>query len=93
MTPKDSLYLLVVGLALGAGFAGIIAGLIATWRGKPKRNCDVGTPEEQYSRFEDYHAEHGNFDAYDICESCHLNKEYDCRIAWMNMPYKKKEEE
>jgi len=77
-----------IGLMFGFALMGMLVGVIMIWSDKPKRNCDIGTYEEQYYRFEDYHAEHTDPDAYDMCKGCPLENTYDCRIAWMNMPYK-----
>lgn len=54
---------------------------------EPRRNCDVGTVEEQcvrYSRFCRQHApcDNGN---------CPLRVAYDCKFTWGNMPYEPKE--
>ena len=81
-----------VGLILGIAFSNIVTGLVLIWSDRPKRNCDIGTPEEQCYRFEDYCAEHGDRDEYDICVSCPLKDARDCRIFWMNLPYEKKED-
>ena len=80
---------LILGILAGICLMGMLVGLIIIWKDRPKRNCDIGTPEEQYYRFEDYHAEHTDLDGYDMCKGCPLENENDCRIAWMNLPYKK----
>ena len=43
-------------------------------------------------RFEDYCANHRDLEGYDVCKGCPLENTRDCRIAWMNMPYNKKED-
>ena len=69
-----------------------IVELVEAALAEPARNCDIGTPEEQCDRFEDYCAEHGDWEEYDVCVNCPLKDAHDCRIAWMNLPYKKKED-
>lgn len=44
----------------------------------PLRNCDVGTPEEQEERFENYTARHW-----------HLGN---TKLRWAQMPYQEREE-
>ena len=88
MTPHEFFYFWV-GLMLGFALMGMLVGLVIIWSDRPKRNCDIGTPEDQYYRFEDYCAEHGDLEGYDMCNGCPLENTHDCRITWMNMPYKK----
>ncbi len=92
-----------IGLMLGFALMGMLAGLLIIWSDRPKRNCDIGTPEEQYYRFADYCAKHApdcpdigarrpnisEQNGYDMCKGCPLENVHDCRITWMNMPYKK----
>ena len=59
----------------------------------PPRNCDVGTPQEQYNRFRKFCLQ------YTFCEQCQLRQlkpEYDicgmrCGFKWAQMPYEKQE--
>ena len=95
MTPHDPLYFLCLGLVFGIGFTGMLVGLLIILSDRSKRNGDVGTPIEQYYRFADYCAEQTTpmpvTDEYDICVNCPLKDAQDCRISWMNMPYKKED--
>ena len=93
MTPHDPLYFLYLGLVFGIGFTGMLVGLLIIWTDRPKRNCDIGTSEEQYYRFEDYCAEHADLEGYDMCKGCPLENTHDCRITWMNMTYKKEDKQ
>lgn len=92
MTPHEFFYAWV-GLMLGFALMGMLVGVIMIWSDKPKRNCDIGTSEEQYRRFEDYHAKHADLKEDDMCKSCPLKNAPDCRIIWMNMPYKKEDKQ
>ncbi len=60
---------------------------------RPKRNCDVGTAEEQEVRMARYCAEHHNKDEFaDMCAKCPLYKQgikQDCAFFWGQMPYTK----
>lgn len=47
---------------------------------EPRRNCDVGTAEEQATRFEAYCDSHTN------CAHCPLRGQQ-CVLAWAQMPY------
>ena len=51
----------------------------------PPRNCDVGTAEEQFKRF--------NMFCFPIkCRECKLYTEedlYDCIFRWLQLPYEK----
>jgi len=94
MTPQEFFYCWI-GLILGIGLMGMLAGLVIIRSDRPKRNCDVGTPVEQYYRFENYCAEHADLEGYDRCKGCPLEGEmnaHDCRFIWLNMPYKKEED-
>ena len=85
-----------VGLILGISLSNIVTGLVLIWSDRPKRNCDVGTPIQQYYRFQDYHAKHINSIDRDMCKGCPLEgemKAHDCRFVWMNMPYKKEDKQ
>lgn len=88
MTPHEFFYFWV-GLILGFALMGMLAILVIMRYSRPKRNYDIGTPEEQYYRFEDYCAEHADLEGYDMCKGCPLENAHDCRIVWMNLPYKK----
>ena len=52
---------------------------------EPPRNCDVGTPEEQFKRF--------NMFCFPIkCRECKLYTEedlHDCIFRWLQLPYEK----
>ena len=55
----------------------------------PRRNCDMGTAEEQDKRFDafckSYKEHHGN------CFGCAaLRTSGDCKVSWMRMPYEEK---
>lgn len=50
----------------------------------PRRNCDVGTIEEQLQRFEAYCS------AHEPCESCPLDRPRatpSCGVHWSQLPY------
>ena len=60
----------------------------------PQRNCDVGTPEEQYRRFRSFCESHdsgGDFD--NPCHCCELKQPFGCETAFGNLPYKGEEGE
>lgn len=63
--------------------------------GKPLRNCDVGTAEEQETRFNDYCRKHYDltFDLdSDPCKACpFFAMPTVCRFAWAQMPYEAQE--
>ena len=90
MTPHEFLYFMF-GTLIGIGLMGMLAGLVIIWSDRPKRNCDIGTPVEQCYRFEDYCADHADLEGYDMCKGCPLENTHDCRIIWMNLPYKKED--
>ena len=58
-------------------------------RAKPPKNCDVGTAEEQRSRF------YGFCFSFRTCKACPLflvgkyRSQVGCAIAWSQMPYEK----
>jgi hypothetical protein len=58
--------------------------------GRPRRNCDVGTWEEQSMRFEKFCDantcldDNGNKECSCKCPACHA---FDCSIFWSQMPY------
>lgn len=57
--------------------------------GKPPRNCDVGTAEEQTKRFSDFCAAHRHTDL-PMCAGCPLENtpsNTGCSFAWAQMPY------
>lgn len=92
MTPHEFFYFWV-GLMLGFALMGMLVGLVIVWSNGPKRNCDIGTYEEQYYRFEDYCADHADPNGSIMCKGCPLENVPDCKIAWMNLPYKKEEQQ
>ena len=51
--------------------------------GRPRRNCDVGTADEQLFRHKEYCKRHTT-DAG--CSQCPLVNSLDCRFAWAQMP-------
>lgn len=57
--------------------------------GKPLRNCDVGSLDEQITRFNVFCENH-------MCniglDRCPLADSRSCRLAWSQMPYKKGDE-
>ena len=56
----------------------------------PRRNCDVGTAEEQEERFDEFCFNHGNGD---ICQQdcpC-LYEPGACKMMWAQLPYEKGE--
>lgn len=57
---------------------------------KPPRNCDVGTPEEQWRRFKKHCEENLQADDPDYCSSiCDVNGGCvsECALKWAQMPY------
>ncbi len=66
--------------------------VFATDRTK-QRNCDVGTPEEQSSRFLKFCESHPHQDGVGCrCANCELDAE-NCELAWAQMPYESMEEQ
>lgn len=58
--------------------------------GRPRRNCDVGTPEEQAARMNKFCDSHGHgFDGHVTyaCENCKFISMDRCELAWAQMPY------
>ena len=60
----------------------------------PRRQCDVGTVEEQFTRFEKFCRK----DVLDPLEAsaycayeCPCGRKYNCELAWAQMPYEEKE--
>ncbi len=49
MTPHEFFYFWI-GLMLGFALMGMLAGLVIIWADKPKRNCELGTVDEQLER-------------------------------------------
>ena len=49
--------------------------------GRPRRNCDVGTAEEQSKRYDEF------CDIHDCGSDCPLFKADSCELAWAQMPY------
>ncbi len=66
------------------GLLGVVEkGLSA--KSKPRRNCDVGTAEEQTKRYQTFCKRH-------FCEECPLSNTNDesdasCVVRWEQMPY------
>lgn len=61
--------------------------------GKPLRNCDVGTAEEQTKRFSDFCKAHRHPDL-PRCAGCPLENttsDTGCSFAWAQMPYEEEE--
>lgn len=57
--------------------------------GKPLRNCDIGTAEEQTKRFSDFCVAHRHTDL-PRCAGCPLENtpsDTGCSFAWAQMPY------
>ena len=52
----------------------------------PRRNCEVGTVEEQIKRYEDFCRAHTKLGG---CTGCPLIQYRRCQIAWGQMPYEK----
>ena len=54
----------------------------------PRRNCDVGTPDEQAARMRSFCAKNGvDSDGAFRCENCKLTKEFRCELTWAQMTY------
>lgn len=57
-----------------------------------KRNCDVGTAEEQTKRMDAYCASHGErIGCSWRCDNCPLCSIDRCELVWAQMPYEAKE--
>lgn len=57
---------------------------------RPKRNCDVGTAEEQAKRMDAYCASYGErMGCSWHCNNCPLCSIDRCELAWAQKPYKK----
>ena len=58
---------------------------------KPRRNCDVGTAEEQAKRFYDFCDGYMHKTGYESCGTCPLWTSGavgdDCELKWAQMPY------
>lgn len=61
---------------------------------QPKRNCDVGTVEEQYKRFKRFcFCNMGDGMNEPRCSKCPLGKaKFSCKFDWAQMPYGKGDE-
>ena len=61
----------------------------------PPRNCDVGTADEQESRFEEYcDSNYSQNDVDEECWRCPLLKPMkNCAFSWLQMPYERGIEE
>ncbi len=56
----------------------------------PPRNCDVGTVEEQFARFRKFCKKDSmdSFESTAYCAyECPCGNNYDCKLAWAQMPY------
>ena len=55
----------------------------------PPRNCDVGTPEEQSDKFEEFCKKQGDKCALGGKGTCPMFKGYkiDCGVVWAQLPY------
>ena len=54
----------------------------------PRRQCDVGTAEEQKKRFQDFCDDSQVDEDYtSMCARCTLRREKHCELAWAQMPY------
>ena len=68
------------------GILGAIDGILET----PKRNCDVGTPEEQSVRMSEFCREqYEKSDGIMLCSGCRFHglEGLDCQFAWAQLPY------
>lgn len=55
---------------------------------EPVRNCDVGTAEEWYARFESFCAKHFRYANDDPCAKCPLKDDLlPCVCRFLQMPY------
>ena len=52
---------------------------------KQRRNCEVGTPEEQSARFDRFCHDHRSPEKG--CGDCPLNGRPCCELAWAQLPY------
>ena len=62
--------------------------------GRPRRNCDVGTAEEQERRFERFCDSHKWLDDEGACScssDCPLYETTKCALHWAQMPYEEQE--
>ena len=60
----------------------------------PRRNCDVGTADEQEKRFDifcDAHKEVGDDGANACSSKCPLHDTVSCALYWAQMPYEERE--
>lgn len=71
------------GTLLGFALMGILVGVIMIWSDRPKRNCDVGTAEEQVLR---HHKEFCRAHSGDEVCCAQYNCEY-CFSRWAQAPY------
>lgn len=56
---------------------------------EPLRNCDVGTAEEQHKRFHEFCWSYRSMDmcGNSYCNTCPLQGNKSCNLAWAQMPY------
>ena len=64
----------------------IVAAVNAASERKPRRNCDVGTPEEQAERQVNFCRDHPRCAGCPCVGRVKYNK---CEFAWAQMPYEK----
>lgn len=59
---------------------------------RPRRNCDVGTAEEQEKRFGKFCDSHKRVDGSTVCSPrCPLYNASECSLHWAQMPYEANE--
>lgn len=76
------------------GFIPSILGRIDGILETPKRNCDIGTADEQETRFTEFCDAHKYVgdDGVNVCSrDCPFYNKIDCGIFWSQMPYEKGE--
>ena len=54
---------------------------------EPRRNCDVGTPEEQAERFHRQCFEHHTGRCSPHCRTLPAKTRQECALKWAQMPY------
>lgn len=70
--------------------AGKIVELANAALAEPVKNCDVGTVEEQFARFRKFCKKDSmdSFESTAYCAyECPCGNNYDCKLAWAQMPY------
>lgn len=68
--------------------------IVDTILAEPVRNCEVGTAEEQYQRYEKFCCSHYSItdNGDGNCLKCPFSEPI-CKFAWAQMPYEAKESE